>query len=115
MPIAPDFPARSPGEVRTFSLDLTSDLSSGDYIVSVQSSIFVSSGEDNRASTLIASSPQILLNTSGINAVVAQRLGTNTNNPVGFKPNVTYTWSIVATTQNNEILKWTVNIPILGM
>jgi len=46
------------------------------------------------------------------NTVVAQRIGTNKNNPIGFLPNVTYEWTITVQTVLGDILEWTAHIPV---
>src|SRR6185312_9915380 len=112
MPFGGEFSARTPGEAVVFSFDFFNDLATGDSIASATTTLALYQGADPNAATLLIDSPTILSGL-GTNTVVAQKIGTNSNNTTGFLPGVVYLWTITATTVNGDVLVWYEWIPVV--
>lgn len=48
-----------------------------------------------------------------ISTVVSQQIGVNSSNLVGFLSALSYSWTILAKAQSNDILEWTMSIPVV--
>ena len=109
MPIAGQFTQRSPGEMRTFSVDFAGDLATGDTILSATTALV--SSTDPNASTLLIGTPQILTGSGGLSTVVSQQIGKNASNTAGFLSGATYAWQIAATSADGDTpIIWTAYI-----
>ena len=116
MPFANSYGAVSPGEIKSFSIDFSLKLKSGETITSVVSSTL--EVEPTPPRTLLwlnasdANAANLLVGAPAINgAAVSQYIGAATN---GFQPSVVYRWTVVIATSLGQQFSDYADIPCVA-
>ena len=97
-----NFSAVSPGDLKSFSIDVSAQLGTGETIASMSSLIGVVTGVDPNAAAPSGSPTKT-------GAVVSQWIGT------AFLPAVVYRWTLTVTTNNGSVLVNHAHVPCVAI
>ena len=109
MPFAGNVSAVSPGEVKSFTIDFSAQLATGETIASVTSSTLAAAPQgmaDTNAPNLLQGSP------AHTTTAVSQFIGATSN---GFQAGALYIWTVTVLTSQAQTLVAFAHIPCTGV